>query len=393
MSADVMNIERRAIVSGIGRSASGRRLNRPAIDLTLDACLAAIADAGLTPRDIDGLTSWPDHPAPHGFGGPRVGDLHTLLRLDLSWILGCGDGANVIGILGIAAHAVATGLARHVLVYRTVGEATSQGTGRRPAVMAGPGAGAAPWKATYGVGSPVQFAALWAQHHFDRYGTTREQLGWVAVNDRRNAADNPDAIYRDPMTIDDYLAARMISEPLCLFDCDIPADGSIAFVVSHADHRRDVDRPVFFEALGGGRPMTSSWEFWPDFDVMAATKAAEQLWSRTSLRPADVDVAGLYDGFSIFVLLWLEALGFCGRGEAGPFVEGGTRIARTGDLPLNTSGGQLSEGRYLGFGLAYETFLQLREQAGARQVAGAEVGLVTGGGGPLAQAFLFTSDR
>ncbi|MCK9927548.1 thiolase family protein, partial [Frankia sp. Mgl5] len=142
-------------------------------------------------------------------------------------------------------------------------------------------------------------------------------------------------------------------------DCDIPADGSIAFVVSHADHRRDVDRPVFFEALGGGRPMTSSWEFWPDFDVMAATKAAEQLWSRTALRPADVDVAGLYDGFSIFVLLWLEALGFCGRGEAGPFVEGGTRIARTGQLPLNTSGGQLSEGRYLGFGLAYETFLQL----------------------------------
>ncbi|MGF7237450.1 MAG: thiolase family protein [Frankia sp.] len=385
-----MSIERQAIVSGIGRSQTGRRLNRTGIDLTLDACLAAIADAGLTPRDIDGLTSWPDFDVPGGFGGPRVGELHSFLRLDLSWILGAGDGANVTGILGIAAHAVAAGLARHVLVYRTVTEATAQGRTGRPAVMA---TGTAPWKTTYGVGSPAQLAALWATYHFDRYGTSREQLGWVAVNNRRNAGDNPTAVYRDPMTIEDYLAGRMISEPLCIFDCDVPADGSVAFVISHVDHRRDIDRPVFFEAVGGGRPMTSSWEFWPDLDVMAAMKAAEQMWSRTSLRPADVDVAGIYDGFSIFVLFWLEALGFCGRGESGSFVEGGTRIARDGELPLNTSGGQLSEGRFLGFGLAYETFLQLRGQAGARQVENAEIGLVTGGGAPLAQSFLFANDR
>ena len=387
-----MNIERQSIVSGIGRSQTGRRLGRPGIDLTLDACLAAIADAGLTPHDIDGLTSWPDHDSPHGFSGPRVGDLQTLLRLDLSWILGAGDGANVTGILGIAAHAVATGLARHVLVYRTVTEATAQGAGRRPAVMAGPGT-AAPWKTTYGVGSPAQLTALWARRHFDRYGTTREQLAQVALNGRRNAADNPDAIYRAPMTLQDYLDARMISEPLCLYDCDAPADGAIAFVISHADHHHDTDRPVYFDAIGGGRPHTSSWEFWPDLEMMAATKAAEQLWSRTTLRPADVDLANLYDGFSIFVLLWLEALGFCGPGESGPFVEDGKRIARDGELPLNTSGGQLSEGRYLGFGLAYETFLQLRGQAGPRQITHPEVGLLSGGGGPLAQAFLFTNRR
>ncbi|MCK9900526.1 thiolase family protein [Frankia sp. Cpl3] len=391
MSATPANIERQAIVSGIGRSQTGRRLGRPAIDLTLDACLAAIADAGLTPRDIDGLTTWPDSAAPHGFGGPRAGDLHSLLRLDLSWILGGGDGANVIGVLGIAAHAVAAGLARHVLVYRTVTEATSQNGGGRPAVLSG--SAVAPWKTTYGVGSPVQFAALWARRHFDRYGTTREQLGWIAVNNRRNAADNPAAVYREPLTLDDYLSSRMISDPLCLYDCDVPSDGAIAFVVSHVTHRRDVERPVFFEAVGGGRPSTSSWEFWPDLDHMAATVAAEQLWSRTALRPEDVDVTGIYDGFSIFVPLWLEALGFCAPGEAGAFVEGGKRIARDGGIALNTSGGQLSEGRFLGFGLAYETFLQLRGQAGARQVTDPRVGLVTGGGGPLAQAFLFTNDR
>jgi acetyl-CoA acetyltransferase len=185
----------------------------------------------------------------------------------------------------------------------------------------------------------------------------------------------------------------MISEPLGLFDCDVPLDGSVAFVVSHVSHRHDVDRPVFYEAIGGGRPMTSSWAFWPDLDEPAARRAAAQLWSRTSLRPGDVDVASLYDGFSIFVLLWLEALGFCGRGESGPFVDGGARLARDGELPLNTSGGQLSEGRLLGSGLAYEVMLQLRGQAGPRQVDGAEVGLVTGGGGPLAQAFLFSNDR
>jgi acetyl-CoA acetyltransferase len=124
---------------------------------------------------------------------------------------------------------------------------------------------------------------------------------------------------------------------------------------------------------------------------MAAHGCARQLWSRTSLRPADVDVAGLYDGFSIFTLLWLEALGFCGPGESGAFVQGGERTGLTGELPLNTSGGQLSEGRYVGFGLLHEVCRQLRHSAGDRQVAGAEVGLVAGGGGPLAQAFLLTN--
>ncbi len=381
--------ERQVIISGVGRSAVGRRLGRESLDLTLDACLAAIADAGLAPSDIDGLTTWPDIKGElGGFVGPSVAQMQQLLRLDLSWHLGAVDGGNVLGVLAEAALAVSARLARHVLVYRTLTEASAHGARKPRAVLANSGD---PWLVTYGVGSTVQFAAMWAQHHFHTYGTTREQLAWVALNGRRHAALNPDAIFAEPLTIDDYLRARMISEPLGLFDCDIPSDGAHALVVSHRDFRRDTDAPVFLEAMGVARPRTSSWAFWPDLDEMAADGCAEQLWSRTTLGPSDVDVAGLYDGFSIFTLLWLEALGFCGRGESGAFVEGGERTGLTGILPLNTSGGQLSEGRYVGFGFVHEMCQQLRHRAGGRQVVGAEVGLVAVGGGPLAQAFLLTN--
>jgi acetyl-CoA acetyltransferase len=275
-----------------------------------------------------------------------------------------------------------------VLVYRTVTESTAHAAGRPRAVPANSGD---PWTVTYGVGSVVQWAAMWAQHHFDTYGTSRDQLAWVALNGRRHAASNPDAIFREPMSMDEYLGARMISDPLGLYDCDVPADGAHAFVISHRDHHRDADAAVFIEALGAARPHTSSWAFWPDLGEMAAHRAAEQLWSRTTLCPTDVDVASLYDGFSIFVLLWLEALGFCAKGEGGAFLEGGERTSLTGDLPLNTSGGQLSEGRYVGFGHVYEICQQLRGRAGDRQVSDAAVGLVSGGGGPLAQAYLLTN--
>jgi acetyl-CoA acetyltransferase len=383
------NPEQQAIISGLGRSAVGRRLGRASLDLTLDACLAAVADAGLTTRDIDGLISWPDTTVQlGGFVGPSVARVQEVLRLDLSWYLGAGDGGNVINVFGTAALAVAAGLARHVLVYRTLTESTAQAADQPRAVLANSGD---PWTVTYGVGSVAQWAALWAQHHFDTYGTRREQLAWVALNGRRHAAANPDAIFREPMTMDDYMSARLISEPLGLYDCDVPADGAHAFVVSRREHHADVDAPVFFEAMGAARPYTSSWAFWPDLDEMAAHQAGAQLWSRTSLHPDDVDIASLYDGFSIFTLIWLEALGFCGKGEGGAFLEGGERTDLDGELPLNTSGGQLSEGRYVGFGHVHEVCQQLRNRAGDRQVHDAEVGLVSGGGGPLAQAFLFTN--
>jgi len=182
----------------------------------------------------------------------------------------------------------------------------------------------------------------------------------------------------------------MISTPICLYDCDVPADGATAIVVSAAETAADLRAPVAIEAMAGvidGRP---SWEQWEDMGRVGHATAAA-MWNRTDLRPEDVDVAQLYDGFTIEAVWWLEAMGFCKTGEAGAFVEGGTRIALDGELPLNTWGGQLSGGRlHAAFGHTAEAVRQLRGEAGARQVAGAEVAAVTNVGGYEAGAALLT---
>jgi acetyl-CoA acetyltransferase len=252
------------------------------------------------------------------------------------------------------------------------------------------------WTLPYGAPSAANWIAMMAARHFHEFGTTREQLGQIPVNARRNAALNPKAIYTDPMSLDDYLAVRMVSSPLCLYDCDVPSDGSTAVIVSRADAAADLRKtPIAIEAVGTaihGRP---SWDQWEDLTTMALRDAAAQLWTRTSLTPADVDVAELYDGFSFITLCWLEALGFCGRGEGGAFVEGGARIARDGLLPLNTHGGQLSAGRLHGYGFLHETCAQLWGEAGARQVVRSggrqpEIGVAAAGGGPLGGCLLLS---
>ncbi|MCB9373174.1 MAG: thiolase family protein, partial [Microthrixaceae bacterium] len=241
----------------------------------------------------------------------------------------------------------------------------------------------------------ANWIGMMAQRHFHEFGTTREQLAWVAINARANAARNPKAIYTEPMTLEDYLGVRMISSPLCLYDCDVPADGSTAVIVSAPDTAADLRRPpVTIESVGTaihGRP---SWDQWDDLTTMALRDAAAMLWDRTDLTPADVDVAECYDGFSFITLCWLEALGFCGKGEGGPFVEGGERIALDGPLPLNTHGGQLSAGRLHGYGFLHEACLQLWGEAGDRQVGGGpEVAVAAAGGGPLGGCLLLTKGR
>ena len=210
--------------------------------------------------------------------------------------------------------------------------------------------------------SAANWLALHARRHMHQYGTTKEQLGWLAINSRRNAELNPLATYRDPLSMADYLSARMISDPFGLLDCDVPVDGSVAFVVSTADAAADCDHPVRVGACGGSVGL-GGWDQRSDYPKMASTDAAAEMWCRTDLGPADVDIAELYDGFTFLTLAWLEALGFCGDGEAGPFVEGAARIALDGELPLNTYGGQLSAGRMHGYWVLHEACLQLRGEA------------------------------
>ena len=385
-------IERRACISGIGQSDIGRRLFRDPLELTLDACVAAVEDAGLKMSDIDGLSTYPGiSVAPAGFSGATLIEVHDALRLELGWY---GSGLEVAGQLGSVMHAclaVAAGLARHVLCFRSVWEASAQGKKGRQSVMPGAGGGGGGYKASgfmewnlpFYAPSAAVWIAMFAQKHFHEYGTTREQLAQIALNARKNAALNPKAVYRDPMTMDDYFAARMISTPFCLFDCDAPADGATAVIVSRFEEASNMRKPpIRVEAVGSALRGRPSWDQFDDLTTMANRDAAAQLWTRTDLGPADVQVAEIYDGFSFLTLSWLEALGFCPVGEGGSFIEGGQRIARDGELPLNTHGGQLSAGRLHGYGFLHEACAQLWGEGGERQVAGdPRVAIAAAGGG------------
>jgi acetyl-CoA acetyltransferase len=393
------------VISGVGQSALGRRLFRDPVDLTLDACLAAIDDAGLTRADIDGIATYPGNMTnPPGFSGAGVTEVQDALRLNLNWFAGGIEAPGQLGSVITACAAVATGMANHVLCFRTVWEGSAQAGQGRAAVMPGGDGGSIPrmggftqWSMPYGAPSAAVWIGMMAARHFHEFGTTRTQLGAIPVNARANARRNPNAIYTDPMSIDDYLSARMISWPFGLYDCDVPSDGSTAVIVSRADAAPDLRKPpIRVESVSTaihGRP---SWDQWDDLTTMSARDAGAGLWTNTALRPSDVDVAELYDGFSFICLTWLESLGFCGKGEGGPFVEGGARIAIDGEIPVNTHGGQLSAGRLHGYGFLHEACTQLWGEGGERQVTRPggrrpEVAVAAAGGGPLAGALLLTT--
>jgi len=386
--------ESKVAITGIGLSQVGRRLGRDPMGLAVEACRAAVADAGLTMDDIDGLSTYPGGGAKDG--GHSEGGIYPVadvLGIAPTWFCGTMETPGQSGAVVNAMLAVASGLCRHVLCYRTVWETTSIAWGNRQNTGVGGGArisGEMEWRLPYGALSAGNWIALMASHYFHRYGATREQLGWIPVTERAGAAHNPVAIYQEPMTIDDYLDARMITTPFGLFDCDVPCDGSTALVVSAVDAAADgPHRPVLVEAVGTQMRERMSWDQGTLLHEPMVDGPAAHLWSRTDLKPADVDVALLYDGFSFNALSWLEGLGFCGKGEGAAFVEGGTRIARDGEIPLNPHGGQLSAGRLHGYGFLHEAVTQLRGHGGGRQVEGAEVAVVSTGGGHPGGAFLF----
>jgi acetyl-CoA acetyltransferase len=385
--------ERRAVISGVGQSAVGRQVERSGLQLTIDAVLAAVDDAGLRLDDIDGLAMFPGGGKANlpGYANGDLYEVQDALALTTTWRLGQVEGMS-LPFYG-PAMAVATGQARHVVIWRTVKEGSAaRRAGGRPAYgsVHHEGEGPLAWLLPVGALSPVCQVAPFATRYMHEYGATREQLGWIPVTQREHAGRNPQAVYREPLSMDEYLAARMISTPMCLFDCDVPVDGSTAIVVSAAETAPDLRAPVRIEAMAGvvdGRP---SWDQWEDMGRVGHAAAAA-MWNRTELSVRDVDVAQLYDGFTIEVVWWLEAMGFCDVGEAASYVEGGSRISLGGELPLNTWGGQLSGGRlHAAFGHTAEAVRQVRGEAGDRQVPGAQVAAVTNVGGIEAGAALLT---
>ena len=383
--------EHRAVLTGVGRSAIGRRLLRDPLSLAVDACLAAVDDAGLTLDDIDGLSTYPGGLG-MGMSEGGVFAVEEALRLRPTWINGGGELPGPGGSVIAAMLAVAGGLCRHVLCFRTVWESTHATLG----LHSGGGRVSGPmqeWRVPFGAMSAANWIGMNANHYLHRYGAGREVLGWIALNGRANAARNPAAIYRDPMTMDDYLSARPITTPFGLYDCDVPCDASIAVVVSAADVAADLPRPAIrIEAVGTQITERVSWDQDTITHEPQVLGQSAHLWTRTDLRPADVDLALVYDGFTFNAISWIEALGFCGIGEAKDWLDGGRRIALDGELPVNPHGGQLSEGRTHGFGFLYEAITQLRHDAGERQVANARTAVVTSGGGTPSGVLLLRRD-
>jgi acetyl-CoA acetyltransferase/uncharacterized OB-fold protein len=382
--------EHRAVLSGIGKSALGRRLMVDPLSLTMDACLGAIEDAGLTLGDIDGLSTYPGASG-MGMSEGGVTAVEEALRLQPTWINGGGDlpgpgGAVIAGML-----AVAGGLCRHVLCFRTVWQATYAALG-----LGGGGgrvSGMAEYRAPFGAMSAANWLGLNASQYLHRYGATRELFGRIALNARANAVRNPAAIYRDPMTMDDYLSARPITTPFGLFDCDVPCDGAIAIIVSDASVAGDLPKPAIrINAVGTQILERVSWDQGTLTHEPQVLGQATHLWTRTDLRPSDVDVALIYDGFTFNAISWIEGLGFCGLGEARDWIDDGRAISLDGVLPVNPHGGQLSEGRTHGFGFIHEAVTQLRHEAGARQVPGARTAVVTTGGGTPSGVLLLQRD-
>jgi acetyl-CoA acetyltransferase len=341
--------------------------------------------------DIDGLSTYP------GVGGRGMSEggvtaVEEALRLHPTWINGGGDLHGPGGAVIAAMLAVASGLCRHVLCFRTVWESTyaalrlGGGGGR----VSGPNA---EWRAPFGAMSAANWIGINANQYLHRYGASREMLGHIALNGRANAARNPAAIYREPMSMDDYMHARPVTSPFGLYDCDVPCDGSIAVVVSAAPAAADLPKPgVRVEAVGTQILERISWDQDTVTHEPQVLGQAAHLWTRTDLGPDDVDLALVYDGFTFNAISWLEALGFCELGEAEDWLDGGKRIALDGDVPVNPHGGQLSEGRTHGFGFLYEAVVQLRHEAGERQVADARTAVVTSGGGTPSGVLLLQRD-
>jgi len=381
-----------AYITGVGQSEIGVKLPRHPLLLTLDAVREALNEAGLTIGQIDGVSTYPGRMAAFlGFSPVGADELIDALGIRATWYAGGGEISSQLGAVVAAATAVRAGLARHVICFRTVYEAAAIARPEEyPPLRRDKVDGSSQWVAPFNAISAANWTAQYAMRHVKRYGLTREQLAQVALTDRANAALNPRALLRQPLTMDEYMSARMITTPLCLYDCDRFTDASTVLIVSAGSAVDEVScTPIRIAAMAG----TVERHSWDQAEWMACYPTGADLWKRTDYKPADVDTVQLYDGFSFQVITWLESLGFCDVGEGGRFIEGGKRIALDGELPLNTFGGQIGAGRLHGFGFAHEAVVQLRGKGGARQIPGdPRVAVSTSGGGPLATALLLTRD-
>ena len=370
-----MTLHEAGAITGVGDTPYGRASGKSVWQLQLEASLAAIKDAGLSPRDIDGVVTYSLSPVVAedfitNFGIPD-------LRFSATTPLG---GASCVAALQAASAAVAAGICNHVLV--PIGR-NGYSDGRVSArVSAMPQFRlVSEFEMPSGAIAPAQLYAPMARKHMERYGTTSRQLAEIAVTTRAHAALNGNATMTAPISIEDHQNSRMISDPLRLLDCSLESDGGTAIIVSEPERAKDLrKRPVLLMGIAEGHPDSPSIITQrADLTTLGTAKAAPKAFGMAGVTPADIDVAEIYDCFTYIVLCQLEDLGFCKKGEGGAFVENGA-LGLNGRLPTNTHGGLLSQAHMVGMNHIVELTCQLRGEAGRAQVKDAELGLVTGYG-------------
>jgi acetyl-CoA acetyltransferase len=380
-------LARQIAVAGIGYSPISRSGENNIRQLALAACQGAIDDAGLKPQDVDAVIEYQ-------FGGrgdsPIAVGVQRLLGIQNLHVFNDIMGSGPSGLAGAldAVMAVASGSCETALVYRCI----TREAGHSGALQTSPlaASGPAQFSAPYGLGGGIiQTMGMRKQRRIFEFGGSSEDYGHIAVNGRLWGGLNERAALRQPITMDDYLGSRPIADPLLLLDCDYPVNGACAAIITTAERAADLAQPVVLvDAIAYGTGSNPDWVYADDFLFGGTRDCARRLWSNASVGPADVDVAELYDGFTHIVISWIEALGLCGIGEFGDWVDGGRRIGPGGSLPLNTHGGQLSEGRMHGLGFLTEAVLQLRGDCGNRQVPDAQISVVSNAHGPQCGAMV-----
>jgi acetyl-CoA acetyltransferase len=376
-------MSRRVAIVGVGYSDVGRHTGMSERHHAAQAALRALDDAGLDVADIDGAATW---------GGDAIDFSWMLGMTPLRWHLNVGVSPAFITPAAHAAMAVAEGQCETSMAFRIMmQQPSSAALAAGGATLGAPSMSDAQFLLPFGDLSPTQWAGLMMNRYMHETGATQEQFAAFAVAQREYAVLNEDALQRTPLTAEQYLAAPYVTAPLRLLDCDYPCDSGSAVIFTTEERARDLrQQPVFVEASALAAVHDMNFELMPDMVRTAPQHCADVLWSRTDVGPADVDCAQLYDGFSVITFQWLEALGLCDPGQAGPFIaEGNTRLG--GRLPLNTDGGACNVGRRHGANFCIEATRQLRGQSGQRQVDGAEVAVWANAVGPFAGAMLLTA--
>ena len=370
-----MSLRNKVAITGIGETVYRRGATRGSTELQLEAALLAIADAGLAPKQIDGII-------PIGITGAPAEEIATNLgvaELRYSALTPMG-GASSIAAIQTAAAAIAAGLCEHVLI--AAGRNVTSGARAGVRIHQMPQFHlVTEFELPLGAIAPAQLYAPMARRHMELFGTTSEQLGEIAVTIREHALLNDNALMKKPITLADHQSSRMIADPFRLLDCSLESDGGAAFVISAADRARDMRQPrVLVSGIAEGHPDSpSAITQRPDMTRLGIAKGAPRAFAMAGVTPADIQVAEIYDCFTWVVLCQMEDLGFCAKGEGGAFVQGGA-LKLGGRLPVNTHGGLLSQAHMLGLNHVVELVRQLRHQADRRQVPGVQLGLATGYG-------------